>query len=606
MRRLFVPLLLLLLPLHGQADGTTAATVPVPDTADSQAGALFAADWEWRLQTQPELATALGDGRFNHLLADTSLAASVAANEHDRHALEQARQLERAALGAANRLSLEVFIDQKARRLKAAAFYPYRYAPLTNQDGLHLTLPRLVVQMPFVSEADYRAYLARLDAIPAHVDGLIEQMREGQKLGWSAPKSALRQLPALLRQLRESVPGGVLAAPFREMVATIPATTRAELAAAGEAALRQRVVPALQKLEDTVRQEALPAARDTVGIMAVPGGTEYYQFLLTDSTGLTPQAVHALGLKEVARLRAEMTAAIARTGFKGDFARFAAFANSDARLFATDAEQLLRRYRRQLARASTAAGRLFEHVPAEPLEVRAMQDGADDQGAVYYEAASALRAAAIVVNTSRLHTRPLWETESLVLHEGVPGHHLQVSRARELAELPAFRRYGWNAPFGEGWALYCESLGPALGFYTEPFSDFGRLNGEALRAARLVIDSGLHALGWSRQQAIDYLNANTANNSADNEIEVDRSIAAPAQALSYKLGQLRIKALREKVQASLGERFDLRRFHGALLDNGALPLTLLEQQVERALRATPASAVKAATPPPPLSPPLSP
>lgn len=605
MRPLLVPslLLCLLLPLHGHADGTTAAVTPAPESADSAARALFAADWEWRLQTQPELATALGDSRFNHLLADTSLAASVAANDHEKRVLEQARQLDASQLGGANRLSLAVFIEQKARRVKAAAFYPYRYAVLTNQDGLHLTLPRLVVQMPFSSESDYRAYLARLDAVPAHVDGLIEQMREAQKLGWSAPKTALRQLPALLRQLRESVPGGVLAAPFREIVATIPAAMRAELTSAGEAALRQRVMPALQKLEDYVRQEALPAARGTVGIMGVPGGTEYYQFLLSDSTELTPLAVHALGVKEVARIRAEMTAAIARTGFKGDLVRFAAFANSDPRLFATDAEQLLRRYRRQLARASTAAAGLFEHVPSAPLEVRPMQDGADDQGAAYYEAASETRPAAIVVNTTRLHSRPLWETAALVLHEGVPGHHLQVSRARELTELPAFRRHGWNAPFGEGWALYCETLGPDMGLLIDPFSDFGRLNSEALRAARLVVDSGLHALGWSRQQAIDYLNANTANNGADNEIEVERSIAAPAQALSYKLGQLRIKALREKAQASLGERFDLRRFHSALLDNGALPLALLEQQVElqfgRALRAGAVSGVKSATPAPP-------
>ncbi|MDB5958725.1 MAG: hypothetical protein JWP59_19 [Massilia sp.] len=598
MRRLFA--LCLLVPVFGNAvaGAATPSTAPA-ETADSQARALFAADWNWRLQNQPELATALGDARFNSQWSDTSLAASLAANDHEKKALEQARQIDANKLTGNNRLSLEVFIDQKERRIKAATFYPYRYAPLTNQDGLHVNLPRVVVQMPFATEADYRAYLARIEALPAHVDGLIEQMREGQKLGWSAPKTALRLVPGLLRQLRESVAGGgMLERPFREIPATIPKAVRDELAQAGPAALRTRAAPALLKLEDYVRLEALPAARDTIGILGVPAGTEYYQFLLQDSTELAPAAVHALGIKEVARIRAEMAAAIARTGFKGSFAQFATFANSDTRLFASDPDKLLRRYRRQLARATAAASRLFANLPAEALAVRQIQDGADDQGAAYYEAASEARPAAIVVNTSKLATRPLWETATLVLHEGVPGHHLQVARARELQDLPAFRRYGWNAPYGEGWALYAESLGTELGLYNDPFSAFGRLNSDLLRSARLVADTGIHAMGWSRQQAIDYLNANTANNGADNEVEVDRYIAAPGQALAYKLGQLRFKALREKAQAALGERFDIRRFHAAVLDNGALPLPLLEQQVERSIRALTAAPPPARSPAP--------
>jgi uncharacterized protein (DUF885 family) len=591
MRRLpLLPVLLLLLACAtAQARGTPT------DTPDQQAKTLFAADWLWRLQTQPELATALGDVRFNNQLTDMSLAASVAGADHERSVLAQARAIDAGKLSASNHLSLDILIDQKERRLKAIALFPYRYAPLTNQDGLALTLPRLVVQMPFTSEADYRAYLARLEALPAHIDGVIEQMREGQRLGWSAPKTALRQVPALLHQLREALASGVVGQPFREIPATIARPQREELAAAGAAVLRTRVAPALLKLEEYVRLEALPGARETVAIAAVPGGAEYYQLLVSEATELSPAAVHALGLKEVARLRGEMQTAIARTGFSGSFAQFAVFANSDARLFASDPERLLNRYRRQLARATAAAPRLFNAAPAEALAVRAMQDGSDDQGAAYYEAASEGRVAAIVVNTTRLNTRPLWETESLVLHEGIPGHHLQVARARELSDLPAFRRHAWFAPYGEGWAMYAESLGHELGFYADPFSAFGKLNSDLLRSARLVADTGIHAMGWSRQQAIDYLNANTANAQADNEVEVDRYIAAPGQALAYKLGQLRFKALRDKAQAALGERFDLRRFHGVLLDNGALPLSLLDQQVERWIRAS-ATPAKTAAP----------
>ncbi|MDB5935758.1 MAG: hypothetical protein JWQ01_3102, partial [Massilia sp.] len=456
------------------------------------------------------------------------------------------------------------------------------------QDGIHLTLPRLVAQMPFATAADYRNYLARIDALPAHVDGLIEQMREAMRSGWTSPKVALRSVPAMLRQLREGLPDGPLGLPFREIPATIGKSVRDELAAAGPATLRSKAAPALQKLEEFVRNEYLPAARDSIAASGMPGGLDYYQFAIEENTGpgMSAAAVHALGLKEVAHIGGAMRATIHRTGFRGTFHQFTVFANSDPRLFYTTSEQLLARYRKLVARAGAAVPRLFASAPAEPLGVKPAQvEGAEFQGGAYYQAAADGQPAALVINTARLASRPLWETETLALHEGVPGHHLQVARARELAELPEFRRYGWYPAFGEGWALYAETLGAELGFFAEPFSAFGQLNSELLRAARLVVDTGIHAMGWSRQQAIDYLAANTANAPADNEVEVDRYIAAPGQALGYKIGQLRIKALRDKAQAALGAGFDVRRFHAAVLDNGAVPLATLEQQVERWIRA---------------------
>ena len=555
------------------------------DSADQQARALFASDWQWRLQNQPEFATTVGDYRYDATLSDSSLAGSRAATAHERKMLDQARLLERERLSGQNLLSYDLFVAQKERKLKAAAFYPYSVQPLTTQDGIHLNFPRLVAQMPFATETDYRNYLARIDALPAYVDGLIEQMRETMRSGWTAPKVTVRAVPAMLRQLRESLPGGALGLPFREMPSAIPKPVREELAAAGPAALRGKAAPALQKLEDFVRTEYLPAARDSIAASSLPGGADYYQFVLAENTSadMTAASVHALGLKEVARIRAGMRAAIARTGFRGSFREFIAFANSDPRLFYSTQDQLLARYRKLVARADAGLPKLFAGMPSEQLGVKA-QD-AEDQGGAYYQAAANGHPAALVVNTARLNTRPLWETETLALHEGVPGHHLQVARAHELADLPEFRRYGWDAAFGEGWALYAESLGPELGFFKEPFSTFGHLNSELLRAARLVADTGIHSLGWTRQQAIDYLAANTANAAADNEIEVDRYIAAPGQALGYKIGQLRIKALRDKAQAALGDRFDIRRFHGAVLDNGPLPLAMLDQQVERWIRA---------------------
>jgi uncharacterized protein (DUF885 family) len=554
------------------------------DSADQQARALFTADWQWRMQNQPELATAVGDFRYDGTLSDTSLAASRAATAHERKMLDQARLIERDQLAGQNQLSYDMFIEQKERKLKAAAFYPYNPQPLTAQDGIHVSFPRLVAQMPFATEGDYRNYLARLDALPAHIDGLIEQMRESMRSGWVAPKATVRAVPAMLRQLREDLSGGMLGLPFREIPATIAKPVRDELAIAGPAALRAKVAPALLKLEEFMRGEYLPAARDSIAASSLPGGAEYYQFALSENTGagMSAASVHALGLKEVARIRGEMRAAIARTGFRGSFSQFTAFANSDPRLFYTSPEQLLTRYRKLIARAGAGLPRLFASVPAEQLGVKlAQENGAELLGAAYYEAAADGHPASLVINTARLNTRPLWETETLALHEGVPGHHLQVARAHELADLPEFRRFGWYAAFGEGWALYAESLGPELGFFADPFSAFGHLNSELLRAARLVADTGIHALGWNRQQALDYLAANTANPPADNEIEVDHYIAAPGQALGYKIGQLRISALREKARAALGDRFDLRRFHAAVLDNGPLPLAMLEQQVER-------------------------
>jgi uncharacterized protein (DUF885 family) len=567
------------------------------DSADQQARALFSSDWQWRLQNQPEFATTIGDYRYDAALSDTSLAASRAATVHERKMLDAARLIERERLTGQNLLSYDLFVEQKERKLKAASFYPYSLQPLTAQDGVHLNFARLVAQMPFASEADYRNYLARIDALPAHIDGIIEQMREAMRSGWTAPKVTVRAVPAMLRQLRETLPGNALGLPFREIPATIPKAVRDELAAAGPAALRGKAAPALQKLEEFVRAEYLPVARDSIAASSLPGGADYYQFALAENTGADMSAadVHALGLKEVARIRGEMRAAIARTGFRGSFREFAAFATSDPRLFPSSPELLLARYRRLVARAGAGLPKLFANVPSEQLGVKG-QD-ADDQGAAYYEAAADGHPAALVINTAHLNTRPLWEADALALHEGLPGHHLQVARAHELADLPEFRRYGWYVAFGEGWALYAESLGPELGFFAEPFSAFGQLNSELLRAARLVADTGIHALGWSRQQSIDYLGANTANAALDNAVEVDRYIAAPGQALGYKTGQLRIKALREKAQAVLGERFDLRRFHAAVLDNGPLPLAMLEQQVERWIRSAARDAPAPSKPP---------
>jgi uncharacterized protein (DUF885 family) len=577
MRKLFAPLLLLLVSLTATAQSES-----------EQAQALFERDWEWHLRYQPELATAVGEHRYDDQLSDTSLAASRAATDHERRMLDAIRAIDREQLAGQDRLSYDLFVDDKERKLAVAAFYPYDPQPVTSQTGPQVRLPQLVAQMPFTSEEHYRNYIARIEALPRHVDGLIEQMREGMRTGWTAPRAAVRDVPAMLREMREHLVDGPLGAPFRAIPGTLDKEVRDELAVAGPAALVARAAPALRKLEDFMRDEYLSATRETIAASSLPGGQAWYALLARNATttNLGPADIHALGLKEVARIRSEINALIPNTGFRGNFAQFAAFARSDPRLFYTDAEALLERYRRTLRRARARMYDLFTTIPSEEIVVKPIQPGgAEQQVAAYYEAGAPDRVAALVVNTSRLDTRPMWQIETLTLHEGVPGHHAQVARAHEIEGLPAFRRHGWYVAFGEGWALYAEGLGSQIGFYKDPFSTFGRLNDELLRAVRLVVDTGIHSMGWSRQQALDYMNANTANPASDNEVEVDRYIAQPGQALGYKIGQLRILELRDRAQAKLGPRFDLRRFHDAVVGNGPLPLALLDREITRWIEA---------------------
>ena len=607
MRILFASLVLLA-PLHGGAavvpPALPAPPAVTPDAPLEQpsrlAARLYERDWQWQLRHAPEKATALGEHRYNAWLSDTSLAGRAAALEHERAMLEAAQKIDRSQLSGENRASYDLFVADKERLIAAGAARPFDPLPITAYDGLQVRLPRLVAEMPFANDADYLTYLARLQALPAHVDGLIEQLRAGKQAGWTIPKAAIAPVPDALRALREKLADGALGAPFQRIPATIAPEVREQFRAAGKAALEQQAAPALRKLEDFLRRDYVPAARDSIGAAALPGGPEWYAQLVKDSTttAMTPSQVHALGLQEVARMRAEIERLIPRTGFRGGFAEFIAFARSDRRLFFVDAAALLDRYRRTLALAQARLGRVVTVIPKAGIVVKPMggDSGNAGQPAAYYEAGSAARTAALVVDTARLDARPIWQVDTVALHEAVPGHHLQVARAQEL-ELPAFRRHGWYDAYGEGWATYAESLGLELGLFQDPFSLFGHLNEEMFRAARLVVDTGIHSLGWTRQQAIDYLNTHTANPPADNEAEVDRYIARPAQALGYKIGQLRILALRTQARAALGKLFDPRRFHDALLGGGALPLPELERRIGRWIVAEKDPATRTNAPP---------
>lgn len=557
-------------------------TITTTSAATPQLETLFESDWQWTLSHTPETATTLGDNRYNHKLTNTTLAASRIYNKHQQDMLKEALKISRASLSGQELISYDQFVLEKKQLVDAATFYPYTVQPITQIDGFQITFPSLVSQTPFNSAFDYHSYLARLHAIPAYVDGLIEQMQQNMKSGWVPPKVIIAPIPNQLRELRTHLDDSELAKPFQHIPVNVPKPT--VFARLGKKELNEHVAPALLKLENFIITQYLPACRETIAASSLPGGMPYYEFLVKQqtTTDLTPEQIHELGLAEVARIRAEIQKVMDQVGFKGSFAEFSTFLNSDPRFFYSNPNDLLNGFRDIIARVYQVLPTMFAHLPKAQAEVRAIPLlGSEQQPAAYYNPGSddGKNPGYFAVNISNLKTRAKWEMETLALHEAVPGHHLQISIAKESTDLPQFRRNGWFNAFGEGWALYSESLGDEMGFYKDPYSKFGNLDDELFRAARLVVDTGIHALGWSRGQAIAYLNDNTANPPNDNIVEIDRYIAWPGQALGYKIGQLKIRELRAKAAAALGEKFDLRTFHNAVIDNGPIPLSVLESQI---------------------------
>jgi uncharacterized protein (DUF885 family) len=558
-------------------------TMTTASATNPQLTTLFESDWQWTLSHSPETATTLGDIRYNHKLTNTTLAASRVNNKHQQDMLKEALKISRDSLSGQELISYDQFVLEKKQAVEAADFYSYTVQPITQIDGFQSTFPSLVSQTPFNTAYDYHSYLARLHAIPAYVDGLIEQMQQNMKSGWVPPKVIIEPVPNQLRELRMHLAESEIGKPFQHIPANVPRPD--VFAQLGKKELDEHVAPALLKLENFITTQYLPACRDSIAASSLPGGLAYYTFLVKNQTNtdLTPDQIHETGISEVARIQAEMKKIMDQVGFKGSFAEFSKFLNSDPRFYYSNPDDLLNGYRDIIARVYQVLPTMFAHLPKAQAEVRAIPLlGSEQQPTAYYNPGSddGKNPGYFAVNISNLNTRAKWEMETLTLHEAVPGHHLQISIAKEASDLPKFRRNGWYNAFGEGWALYSEGLGVEMGFYKDPYSKFGNLNDELFRAARLVVDTGIHAQGWSREQAIAYLNDNTANPPNDNVVEIDRYIAWPAQALGYKIGQLKIKELRARAAAALGDKFDLRAFHNAVIDNGPIPLSVLESQID--------------------------
>jgi uncharacterized protein (DUF885 family) len=568
-----------------------AAQPAAPGDAGARLRAFLDAAWEDELRADPLLATAMGDHRYDDRLPVVSREEQARQAEAARARLAQLRAIDRAALPRADRVSYDMYERQLADSVAAFEHGAWRI-PITADSGFHTGFAQLPREVPLATVRDYESYIARLRAYPEYVRQHIALMREGLRTGFTLSRVVLEGYDATVSAHVVDAPEkSVFWEPFTAFPPGVPEADRERLRTAGREAVMQGAVAGYREFLDFMVKEYMPGARTTTGASDMPGGRAFYEHLVRAFTTLplTPEQVHQTGLREVERIRAEMMQVKQRAGFAGDLPAFLEFLRTDKRFFVTTPEQLLKEASWVAKRIDGKLPSLFGRLPRLPYGVEAVPEQiAPKYTAGRYVPApvGGTRAGTYWVNTYGLESRTLWALEALTLHEAVPGHHLQIALQQELTGLPKFRSVSRVDAFVEGWALYSEHLGLEAGFYKDPYSDFGRLTYEMWRACRLVVDTGLHAKGWTRPQALDYLAANTALSRHEIRTEVDRYISWPGQALAYKTGELKIRELRAKAERELGGRFDLRAFHDAVLANGAVPLSVLEEQVDEFIAAS--------------------
>ncbi len=573
--------------------GSFAASAPDSAGADARAqlAKLYDTEWQRWLREDPTLATAVGDPRYNDRWPDLSVAAIDRSETADRAALDRLEHIDATGLAAPERMTYDIVRLQFQQRLAASRFKPYVYA-IGHQGGLQgtpspQTANELAELAPFDTVRDYENWIARLDSFGAYVDQVIALLEIGIREKRTQACAITARIAPQFDAQRVSAPAASpFFQPLDQMPANIPAAEQQRLKAAGAQAIARTVLPAMARLERFFKGRYTPACRASPGISATPDGAAFYrsQIAYFTTTDMTPDAIHGLGLREVARIRGEMDKVIAAVGFKGSFQEFCHFLRTDPQFFYKDPTDLLHGYMVIAKGIDPNLVRLFGKLPRTPYGVRPIPDtSAPSAPTAYYQPPSndGSRAGYFYANLYRPEMRPKWEMETLVSHESVPGHHLQIALQYEQGlEVPMIRRMAQFTAYVEGWGLYSESLGYDLGLYTDPYSRFGQLTYDMWRAVRLVVDTGIHSKGWSRQQAIDYFAANAPKSELDIANEIDRYISWPGQALAYKLGQRKIMELREEARTRLGERFDIREFHDQVLANGPVPLDMLQRNVE--------------------------
>jgi uncharacterized protein (DUF885 family) len=538
-------------------------------------------DWEWSLAQHPEMATRVGRNKNDDRWTRRSPEAIATRQQHVRASLAELLAIDRQALPEAEHLNYDFYRHQLHLEVAGQQF-PEDLLPINQMSGVQASVASTILLMPVARAADYENIVARLAAVPQVVDETIALMQQGVAAGITVPRITLRDVPSQIRAVMAK--DGPLSRPFDEFPDSFSPEEQAAWRRRAAEVMTDAVIPAYGRLMAYMEEQYIPAARESVGLGQVPGGAAWYAHAIRESTSteMTAEAIHRLGLAEVKRIRGLMEQVIAGTGFTGDFNAFLLFLRTDERFFFPDAAGLITAYRDIAKRADAGLVQMFGLLPRLPYGVEAVPAYAEkSQTTAYYQPGSARagRPGIYYANTYDLKSRPMWEMEALSLHEAVPGHHLQFALAQEMEDVPAVRRHAYLTAYSEGWGLYAESLGDEMGFYTDPYSRFGQLTYEMWRAIRLVVDTGLHAMGWTRQQAIDYFAENVGKSEHDILVEVDRYIVWPGQALAYKIGELKIKELRSFAEDALGEAFDLRAFHDEVLSEGSIPLNLLEARI---------------------------
>ncbi|WP_449466949.1 DUF885 domain-containing protein [Stenotrophomonas humi] len=570
------------------AGGDAASQAPQTDKA-AQLTQLYADYWEGVLKLNPLQATFQGDNRYNDQLPDFG-SAEFRKQSHDFSAewLGKVEKLGDAGLTGQDLLSYRIFVEEQKQSLEGEKF-PTWMMPVNQMSSTvsyAVMLGSGQVAQPFKTVKDYDNWLARAGRIPVLLDTEISNMREGMKAGVVQPRVLMEKVvPQFDEILAAKAEDSQFWGPIKSMPADFPQADKDRLTAAYRALIADQLLPAIKKQRDFIANEYLPATRDTVGLDALPDGKAWYAFNAKESTttAQTPEQIHEIGLKEVERIHAEMRQVMEQVGFKGSLQDFFKFMQNDKQFEFKSEPELLEHYRGLEAKINASVPKLFSLTPKAGFEIRpieAFRAKSAAGGEYMTPSEDGTRPGIFYVNTYDLPTRKTWDAEDLFLHEAIPGHHFQLALQQELKGVPAFRRFGGETAFIEGWGLYAESLGKDLGVYTDPYSYFGRLQGELWRAVRLVVDTGLHSKSWTRQQVLDYMFANSSVSEPDAIAEAERYIAWPGQALAYKTGELKIQELRKRAQEKLGDTFDIREFHAEVLKDGSVPLDVLDEKVD--------------------------
>ena len=557
-----------------------------PSAETATLHALFDESWEWALREFPTMATYVGDRRYDDRLPDMSVEAIERRKAHTRTLRDRLRAIDRAKLSADDQLNYDLFLRDLELQIEGERF-PSDFIVITQMGGIHQQMAQLAQMVPKFTVRDYENFLERLRQLPRLVDQNIVLMRQGLAKGITPPRMTLREVGTAIEQqaVADPMQSPIYQLLFAQVPEAVSDAERERLQQEAGRVLQEAALPAYRKLHAFFVQEYYPDTRESIALSDLPDGRAWYAYQIKSmtTTDLTAEQIHEIGLSEVARIRGEMERIKEQVGFGGTLTEFFTFLRTDPQFYFTEKEALLTTYRDIAKRIDPELPKLFGKLPRLPYGVAPVPEYSEKtQTTAYYNPGSldAGRAGYFFANTYDLKSRPRWEMEALTIHEAVPGHHLQLALAQELENVPSFRRWGGYTAFIEGWGLYSESLGPELGMYTDPYSQFGQLTYEMWRAIRLVVDTGMHSKGWSRQQAIDYFKANAGKAEHDIVVEIDRYIVWPGQALAYKVGELKIKELRAYATRELGDRFDIRDFHDAVLEAGALPLDILDSRVK--------------------------